>query len=152
MQTDRSVIDDSVLNDYLRFRDRDLGASSSFDNRRGSGSQDNIISVAQRIVSHKAALNNYQNQEFARDAFSPEVRRQLEFERSGSRSPVPRDFSRGRTSMSPIVRLVEEPAIIGAPYMASIHTGIVDNLTQNNQEMARFLSEQRAFEWGFGRN
>ena len=75
MQTDRSVIDDSVLNDYLRFRDRDLGASSSFDNRRGSGSQDNIISVAQRIVSHKAALNNYQNQEFVRDAFSPEVRR-----------------------------------------------------------------------------
>ena len=36
--------------------------------------------------------------------------------------------------------------------MGFTHTGMIDSLTQNNQEMARFLSEQRAFEWGFGRN
>lgn len=129
------------MNDYLRLRDQGGDVSSSFDNRRGSGSQEHLISVAQRIVSQKAALNNYQNQELFRDAFSPEVRRQLEFERSGSRSPIPRDFSKGRTSLSPNGRLVEEPAIIGGPYNVFINTATIDNVTQGNHEIGRYLTE-----------
>ena len=90
-------------------------------------------------------------------AFSPDVQRKLEFEKSISRSPIQqRDFSNGRRSMSPThpqLMAVQEPAIMSGPSLSYSMT--VDNTTaaiNNNFEMGKQISEQRMFEWGFGRN